>query len=289
MSNKSRRRVKMAAGAILAGAAIPIAAAGTAWADDSAAADPAAATTETTKQLEHQGLTHAEAQAVATAEANGTPVEVSHDSIIVVNDNQGTTSTTEATAASGFAQKENAVAIGGGSVADSGTGSPTIGHGPVDLSPGKHDTAFANGAGAEAYSGAGNDDTASATGTGTEAYAVLCDHDTSTANGDGSKAGTGGSFLEYGDHDKATVTGTDSQAYAGTDNANPGSRDSAKVDGSDSTAEAGFGFDKDKAFADGDNLTADATSKNGEHVTVHPSGAEATPLTDPHVGLLPLP
>ena len=34
MSNKSRRRIKLAAGAILAGAAIPIAAAGTAWADD---------------------------------------------------------------------------------------------------------------------------------------------------------------------------------------------------------------------------------------------------------------
>jgi hypothetical protein len=34
MSNKSRRRVTMAAGAVLAGAAIPIAAAGTAWADD---------------------------------------------------------------------------------------------------------------------------------------------------------------------------------------------------------------------------------------------------------------
>jgi hypothetical protein len=39
MSNKSRRRVKIAAGAILAGAAIPIAAAGTAWADEEISRD----------------------------------------------------------------------------------------------------------------------------------------------------------------------------------------------------------------------------------------------------------
>jgi hypothetical protein len=285
VSNKSRRRVKLAAGAILAGAAIPIAAAGTAWADDDAVG--AAAETETTKQLEHQGLTHAEAQAVAAAEANGTPVEVAHDSTVVVNDNQGTTSTTEATAVSGFARGDNAIAIGGGSVADAGAGSPTIGSAPVDLSPGKQDTAFANGAGAEAYSGAGNHDTASATGAGTVAYAVLGNDDTSNANGAGSKAGTGGSFLESGDHDKATVTGTDSQAYALTDNADPGSRDSAKVDGSDSTAEAGFGFHGDKAFADGSDLTADATDRNGQHVTVTPSSGETSAVIDLH--LMPLP
>jgi hypothetical protein len=39
MSNKTRRRVKIAAGAILAGAAIPIAAAGTAWADEEISRD----------------------------------------------------------------------------------------------------------------------------------------------------------------------------------------------------------------------------------------------------------
>ncbi len=40
MSNKSRRRLTMAAGALLAGAAIPIAAAGAAWAEGDASTTP---------------------------------------------------------------------------------------------------------------------------------------------------------------------------------------------------------------------------------------------------------
>ena len=40
MSNKSRRRMTMAAGALLAGAAIPIAAAGTAWAEGDTSTTP---------------------------------------------------------------------------------------------------------------------------------------------------------------------------------------------------------------------------------------------------------
>jgi len=45
-ADKSRRRLSMAAGAILAGAAIPIAAAGTAWADQTsdASGNPAPST-----------------------------------------------------------------------------------------------------------------------------------------------------------------------------------------------------------------------------------------------------
>ena len=100
MSNKSRRRLTMAAGALLAGAAIPIAAAGTAWADDTNTDQ-----TETAKQLEHQGLTHAEAQAVVTAEGNGTPVQVSYDGTTVVNDNQGTGPSTDASAVFGHGPK----------------------------------------------------------------------------------------------------------------------------------------------------------------------------------------
>ena len=98
----SRRRVAMATGALLAGAAIPIAAAGTAWADE----------TQTAGQLEREGLSPSEAKAVVAAEDDGTPVQVSYDGKMIVDANQGGASG-DATAASGT--KDVAIAIGGGS------------------------------------------------------------------------------------------------------------------------------------------------------------------------------
>jgi hypothetical protein len=105
MSNTSRRRattsrprITLAAGVFLAGAVIPIAAAGTAWADETGSQNQ----TETVGQLERQGLSASQAEAVVKAEKDGTPVQVSYDGTTVVNANiQGTGSATEATATSG--------------------------------------------------------------------------------------------------------------------------------------------------------------------------------------------
>jgi hypothetical protein len=251
MSNKSRRRLTLAAGALLAGAAIPIAAAGVAWADDPAQADQ----TETAKQLEHQGLTKAEAQAVVTAENNSTPVQVSYDDTTVVNDNQGATSADQASASSAAGPKDVATAIGDGSIAGA-AGSETIGSG-ID------DKAYADGPNAEALSGDGSHDSASATGDSAYSVAVGGNHNTATDNG--SSSATTGAIADGGSHDKAVVNGDFS------------------------LAEAGFGFNHDKAEALGSDLTADATDKNHQTVIVHPSGAESTAVTDPHVALLPLP
>ena len=129
MSNKSRRRMKMAAGALLTGAAIPIAAAGAAWADDTSTPDE----TQRAGQLHREGLTGAEARAVVAAEKDGTAVQVSHDNTIVVNDNN---SGNEATATSGTTH-DVAAAIGEASTASDSTGD-------------SKDTAFANGVEASA-------------------------------------------------------------------------------------------------------------------------------------------
>jgi hypothetical protein len=249
----------VAAGAILAGAAIPIAAAATAWADE----------TETTGQLEHQGLTRAEAHLVVSAENNGTPVQVSYDGSTVVNDNQGAAPSAEASAASGSGPHDVAAAIGGGSIADASAGYT-----------GDHDTSIATG-GAYASSGDGNHDTATANGYDSTASAGVGNYDTATVTGNGSEATTGGdsNTSALGNHDTATVTGNDSTASAGTLEG-PGSEDKAIVKGDDSVAYAGYGFIHDKAEALGSNLTADAYDHNGQTVIVRPE--DMTPLVDLH-------
>jgi hypothetical protein len=128
MSNKSRR-VKLAAGAILAGAAIPIAAAGAAW------GDPDATTTDTTEgyaKLIAQGLSPTEAADVVKAEhGTTTPVEVSYNGTVVVDANN---SSNDATAFSEYVGTKNvAAAIGDGALASDGAGD-------------SNDRAFANGA-----------------------------------------------------------------------------------------------------------------------------------------------
>lgn len=266
MSNTPRRRVTMAAGALLAGAAIPIAAAAIAWAD----------ATETLSQLEHQGIPKVDAQYVVNAENNGVPVQVSYDGITVVDANQGSDPATQADAETAAGPHDVAVAIYGGSTAAAGVGNTN------------HDTAIAIGTsagGASAGSGYGSHDTATAIGDGSAAEAVLGNYDRSTVTGTGSSAYTGGiesSAVVEGSHDTATVTGNDSQAAAGTGEAGvPSSNaDTAIVKGDNSSAYAGYGFVHDKAEALGSNLTAAATDHNGETVIVPPPALEATPFAD---------
>jgi len=149
MSNTSRRRLAMAAGAILAGAAIPIAAAGTAWADED----------QTVKQLESEGLSVTNAEDVYKAEHSKVPVEVSYEGILVVDANEGSTPGKEAIANSGAvgATYDVAVAIGDGSTAtDTGsTDTVTFADGAGATATSANDTTvsdIANGAGASVAS-----------------------------------------------------------------------------------------------------------------------------------------
>jgi hypothetical protein len=135
MSNKSRRRVTVAASAILAGAAFPIAAAGTAWADDT----------------------------------GQTPVQVSINGKVVIDNTKGTTS-----AVSG--PGGTAIAIGGGSSASATNGDHdlAIAKGPgssAAATDGDHDLAIANGDNSTAKAGSGDNDTAVVSGNGLEADA----------------------------------------------------------------------------------------------------------------------
>jgi hypothetical protein len=141
MSNKSRRRatksrhrVTVAAGAILAGAAIPIAAAGTAWADDDT-------------------VTVAQAEKDAKA---GEPVEISINGKIIKD-----TCGADCSANSGTVGEHNkAIAIGTGSeatvtdatdsTAKASGGSEAIVENTAETGTVSHDTATANGANSEA-------------------------------------------------------------------------------------------------------------------------------------------
>jgi hypothetical protein len=235
--DKSRRRVAMAAGAILAGAVIPLAAAGTAWADE----------TETVEQLVKQGLSQADAQAVVDAQNNGTPVQVSYDRKVVVDDNQGSGSTDEATARSGA--KDVSAAIGGGSDSTaSGAGAVAVADGSskdgnsidatarglnstawISDSTDTKVTATYNGAAALAYGDTGV--TATATGFNAEAQAV---NDSNTKLSD---IGT----YSYGwaeDFNNSTAKAYGAGTYVSGEFS---STNSAGVNGGDSISVTGFG------------------------------------------------
>jgi hypothetical protein len=210
--NRSRRRVAMAAGALLAGAAIPIAAAGTAWADDTVT-QTTPDKTETLTQLEHQGLLTNYAQAVVTAEGNGEAVEVSYNGKIVVDDNQGSTASTEATAKS--ATKDVAVAIGGGTDSTaSGTGAIALTDGSnTGTTGGNSDTATAKGFGAEAIASDDTGTKVSATGTEAAAQAFASSNSTLTASGTYAYASDSSST-----GDTLIAKGTGSEAFGGFNN-----------------------------------------------------------------------
>jgi hypothetical protein len=262
----SRRRVAVAAGALLAGAAIPIAAAGTAWADEtsdtsgntgpaipiaaSAAADaaspdatvPEAAPTkmQSVAELVKEGLTTPQATAVFNAEQpGGTAVEVSFKGKIVVEANQGGTAGTDAIAKA--AATATAAAIGGGSTSDA-SGKTAVafidGATPRDNS----DHATARGTHAQAFV---DDATDSKATTSNGGVAVVLNNggggtlskDTATATGAGSFAsvnGLGGANVT----DDTADASKGGQAKVQNFGADSGtiSNDEAKADGAKSTA-----------------------------------------------------
>jgi hypothetical protein len=272
MSNKSRR-IKLAAGAILAGAAIPIAAAGTAWADDGSAtaAGPVAAAgtgpaigttpdvtppdTQTAAQLRHEGLTGAEAKAVVAAENSGGPVEVSHDGTVVVDVGTGASASTVA-----GSSHDVAAAIGDGSTATDGAG---------DV----HDRAFAGTAGSTAevdYAGH-----SSATATGGATADINTSATAQTAGASALTAGVGGPTGTGDMHDTATASGvntgadvelsTDSKAIASaTDtNASDPNSDALVSTSHHSTASAtGYGGDSGNDAAVIGSSDSKATASN---------------------------
>lgn len=216
MSNKSRRRITTAAGAIIAGAAIPLAAAATAWAD----------TTETQQQLENQGLSSNEAQAVVNAENDGTAVQVSYDGKIVVNANQPGIAGMDATATS--ARNDVSAAIGGG------TDSTSHGAGAVAVTDGTDDDAIAHGkdASVQIYDDGG---TGGNTGTARGSHAQVY------ADGD-----SGGKEIAHGTNgyaDAEDVTDT-------TVSASGRGSDAQGVDGTSDSTVTAHGL---RAYADADD------------------------------------
>ena len=189
MSNKSRRRVKIAAGAILAGAAIPIAAAGTAWAQ-----------TESVSTLEGQGLTASEATAVYNAEnVYPTPVQVSVGGTTVVNDHQGTSPATEATATSGLGAHDVAVAIGPGSDATAGVPGSTAY---------TNDNAYAYGPGAYADAGVSSSFSSTTTPGGSN------DNATDIGSNAGAAPNSHDGAYAVGNYDTVNVFGNNDQVAA---------------------------------------------------------------------------
>lgn len=185
MSNESRRRLTVVAGAVAAGAVIPIAAAASAWANDE---------TENFSQLVSQGLNYYEAYEVVQAENTGLPVEVSYDGNLVVDTNQIANPLTGAVAESG-PDNDIAAAIA--------TNSPAILNQTIATAiGGSNDVAFADGGGAFVQAGdiaplsllpladsaSYNNDTATAIGTYSFAMAGDGNSDSATDIGSNSFA-----------------------------------------------------------------------------------------------------
>ena len=268
MSHKSRRRLTLAAGAIVAGAAIPIAAAGIAWADDS--------------------LTS------LVAVGDSQPMELSFDGQVLVD-----TCGNACTAISGT-DNDLAIAYGDGSYAeaDGGQGDKATASdgGYADASDGNNDTANADGYDTYAAAGDGNGDSATADGACIEAIAGEGNNDTASVTGYDSFAGA-----EVGNNDSATVTdGFQTYAYAGgsteesagggsaaaevsTGGANTGNYDTALANGYDSTAVAGEGYSHDYASAS-DGYGAYADYANHLSIT-EPPPLDPAAVVDP-VGVI---
>ncbi len=189
MSTTSCRRLTLAAGAILAGAVIPITAAASAWADG-------LTETEDFGQLVGQGLNYYEAYEVVEAESNGLPVEVSYDGQVVVEDNEPTDPLLGAFAESGSGT-DVAAAIA--------TNSPAIENQTIaDALLGSNNVAFADGGGSFALAGnevptsISNYDTATAIGTYSFAYATSGSNNSATDIGSNSFAdSTGNHDITY--------------------------------------------------------------------------------------------
>jgi hypothetical protein len=256
MSKKSRRRLTLAAGAILAGAAIPIAAAGTAWADDDT-------------------ITVAQAEKLAKA---GEQVEISvngktiKDTCVTCFADSGTTG-----------EHNTAIAVGAGSEATvsdatdstakaSGAGDAFVGNigGTEAVS---HDAATATNGGMADVENEGDSAVAVThdTASGNNGSAIVADADSSkvTAVNTGNAAGEG-AFIQYATSSTAKAEG-------------PGSF--ASVLGMTSSYITGSSAEETLS---GDTVvtTSDTHEVNG---TIVPH-VVMTPLTEPHVmPSMPLP
>jgi hypothetical protein len=223
----SRRRITMAAGALLAGAAIPIAAAGTAWADDTDTPNQ----TENVGQLERQGLTTDQALAVVHAERHDIAVAVSYDGTTVVDANQGGTSGDASATTSVGSTKDVAAAIGGNSDATA-TGGPNdrafaTNGGDATVRDATDSKATATNGGVAAVESNGEPGTVSndlATAHGANSQATIentflggsggtVTHDVATGSGGGDAFVLGDSASGTLSHDTATASGSSSQAY----------------------------------------------------------------------------
>jgi hypothetical protein len=281
MSNKSRRRattsrhrVAMAAGAIVAGAAIPIAAAGTAWADDTSetsgnigpvipvAAAGTASVNETAtpvtpatpsqiptvQDLENRGLTPYEANAVVTAAGDNTPVDVSYNGKNYFSDNQGSGSANEAAATS--AKNDISVAIGGG------TDSTAKGAGAVAFDLGAN----------SGTTGGNNDD---ATASGKNATATINDS-TNTMVSAGAYSNAASS---YDSGVKVTASGFQAQASSAFD----GSNTTVSATGTNANASAFFTGDSAVSATgkNADAMVSEDTSTAGSQLDVTAKGTNA--------------
>jgi hypothetical protein len=282
MSNKSRRRVAMAACAILAGAAIPIAAAGTAWADDTVT-QVTPDKTESLDTLEKQGLTSTQAQAVVTAETpvneggTATAVEVSHDGKIVVDANQGDTASTDATAKS--ARNDVSAAIGGGS------DSSAIGKDAVAFAEGSstdNNSIDAKASRADAQASITDSTDSTATATGPHSTATITDSSDTTATARG-RAAEAASY----DDSSVNVTANGSRSSASSnDNTSStvsaaGTRAFAYAEGdSDTTATARGTTAYVYAGDISDNASGNGTVTADSTLTANGKGADAEASDD---------
>lgn len=203
MSNKSFRRVTVAAGAILAGAAIPLAAAGSAWADDPPLPGLG--------QLVADGVPLGEAIAAEAAAAFGQPVAVSVDGVTYTDAQAAADGTT---ALSGAVKSDVAVAIGNGSYA-----AATGASGDNAYASGKDAQALALGTSDRVYDVGNNPNN---TGYGAEAtgnsdnVTVFGNSDVIVATGSNDTVGVAGGttasgdvLLDSGNHDLVGVLGND--------------------------------------------------------------------------------
>jgi hypothetical protein len=292
----SRRRITLAAGAILAGAAIPIAAAGTAWADDD---------TITVAQAEKD----AKAGEQVDISINGKTIKDTCPTCTADSGTKGEHNVAIAIGAGSYATDDSgdkgdrAVASGGGFAyladandskatatgADSSASVDTTSGAPADT----HDVAVATGGAASEVDASYT--TATATGAGSEAYvnAVLIGrpgqppptplpvtHDRLVADGTDSTA-----YINDASDSRATATGGNNYAQINYTSfpASVDTRDVVTASGASSGADIEDASDSSNVVNNGKSYTIDGI--NDTHLVngVVVPHLEMTPLTDVHV------
>jgi hypothetical protein len=207
MSKKSRRRLTLAAGAILAGAAIPIAAAGTAWADDDtmtvAQAEKLAKAGEQV-EISVNGKTIKDTCVTCFADS-GTTGE--HNTAIAVGAGSEATvsDATDSTAKASGAGDAFVGNIGGTEAVSHDTATATNGGGATVLNDGTstvavtHDTVIGNNGDAQVFDAGSSKATAVNTGSGANegAFVDYATDSTAKAENAGSEAHVVGTTSSY--------------------------------------------------------------------------------------------